>query len=83
MHNSFKEDSIYTRIVNEARYLNMSVMFIVQSALSIPESIREGVSIVFCKRVNDKKETRVLTDILNLTNDEQRDILFGRWNFYK
>ena len=75
MRNSFKEDSIYTRIVNEARYLNITLMFIVQSALSIPAPIREGASIVFCKRVNDKKETRELAEILNLTSKEQSDIL--------
>ena len=75
MYNSFKEDSIYTKIVNEARYLNMTVMFIVQSSISVPDSIREGASIVFCNRVSDKKETRVLTDILNLTTKEQSDIL--------
>ncbi len=75
MFNSFKEDSIYTKIVNEARYLNITVMFIVQSSLSVPNSLREGASIVFCKRVNDKKETRALTDILNLTTNEQRDTL--------
>ena len=40
--------------------LNMSVMFIVQSSLSVPDSLREGASIVFCKRINDKKESRVL-----------------------
>lgn len=75
MFNSFKEESIYARIINEVRYLNMTVMFIVQSSLSVPDSLREGASIVFCKRVNDKKETRVLTDILNLTSQEQSDIL--------
>jgi hypothetical protein len=75
MFNSFKEDSIYTKIVNESRYLNMTVMFIVQSGLSLPDSIREGASIVFCKRVNDKKETRILSDILNLNTKEQSDIL--------
>lgn len=75
MHNIQKEDSIYTRIVNEARFLNMTVMFIVQSALSIPSSIREGASIVFCKRVNDQKESKVLAEILNLTSKKQIDIL--------
>jgi len=75
MYKTFKEDSIYAKIVNEARYLNMTVMFIVQSALSVPDSLREGGSIVFCKRVNDKNETRVLADILNLTTKEQADSL--------
>jgi len=75
MYKTFKEDSIYAKIVNEARYLNMTVMFIVQSSLSVPSAIREGVSIVFCKRVNDKNETRVLSDILNLTTKEQADSL--------
>ena len=75
MSSNFKEDSIYTKIVNESRYLNMTVMFIVQSSLSVPDSLREGASIVFCKRVNDKKEARVLSDILNLTSKEQSDLL--------
>lgn len=75
MFNPFKEDSIYTKIANEARYLNMTIMFIVQSGLSVPDSLREGASIVFCKRVNDKKENRVLSDILNLTSKEQSDVL--------
>lgn len=75
MSSTFKEDSIYTKIVNESRYLNMTVMFIVQSSLSIPDSLRESASIVFCKRINDKKESRNLTDILNLTSKEQSDAL--------
>ena len=75
MFKPLKEDSIYARLVNESRYINMTIMFVVQSALSVPSPIRQGASLVFCKRVNDKNEARTLNEILNLSTENQKEYL--------
>ncbi len=59
----FRDSSIYIRTVNEARYLNIALLFSVQSVTRLPQSIREAASVVLGKRLNDKNEVFTLASL--------------------
>ncbi|MFB3091123.1 MAG: hypothetical protein ACE1ZG_07250 [Gammaproteobacteria bacterium] len=67
----FRDSSIYIRAVNEARYLNIAVLFIVQSVTRLPQSIREAASVVLGKRLNDKNEVFTIEKMMNFSSEEQ------------
>jgi hypothetical protein len=71
----FRDSSIYIRAAQESRYLNINLMFNVQSAFGIPQAIRESASIVFVKRLNDRAECRIMSDMLGGLTEEQIKML--------
>lgn len=70
-----REASTYIRMVEESRYLDIHIMFNVQSVALLPQPIRESASIVICKRLNDKVEVSVIEKMMNFSLKEQSDII--------
>ena len=69
------ETSIYTTMVENSRYLEINLMFNVQSLVLLPPSIIEACSVVICKRLNNKEEERIAKSILNFLRNEQSQYL--------
>jgi hypothetical protein len=73
--NFLRENTFYIKAVNEARYLNIILIFIVQSVFDLPMMIREGAQIVLCKRLNDKAETPIIGNMMNFSTKEQEEYM--------
>jgi hypothetical protein len=70
-----REAGTYIRMVEESRYLDIVLMFNVQSVALLPQPIRESASIVICKRLNDKIEVSVIEKMMNFSLKEQSDAI--------
>ena len=69
------ETSIYTTMVESSRYLEINLLFNIQSLVLMPPSILEACSVIICKRLNNKEEARIAESILNLSSDEQLEAM--------
>ncbi|OVE79133.1 hypothetical protein BVY01_03420 [bacterium I07] len=72
-----RETSIYLRLANEMRYTNSTLMVNVQSVTTLPQIIREGASVVLCKRLNDQDEVSVIGKMMNFSSQEQYDAIMS------
>lgn len=64
-------------MVEHSRYLEINLMFNVQSLVLLPPSIMEACSIIICKRLNNKEEERKAESTLNLLRNEQSQYLMA------
>lgn len=64
-------------MVENSRYVEINLMFNVQSLALLPPSIVEACSVVICKRLNNKDEARRAESILNLSSEEQRQAMLA------
>jgi len=68
----FREISSYLRLINESRYLNFILEFNIQSVVEIPQLLREGLTLIIGKRMNDQLEAETIAKMMNFINEEQQ-----------
>ena len=69
---SLREISSYLRLINESRYLNFILEFNIQSVVEIPQLLREGLTLIIGKRMNDQLEAETIAKMMNFINEEQQ-----------
>ncbi len=72
---SLREISSYLRLINESRYLNFILEFNIQSVVEIPQLLREGLTLIIGKRMNDQLEAETIAKMMNFINEEQKQMV--------
>lgn len=72
---SLREISSYLRLINESRYLNFILEFNIQSVVEIPQLLREGLTLIIGKRMNDQLEAETIAKMMNFINEEQKQVV--------
>jgi hypothetical protein len=70
-YSPLQEKNIFSRLEEESRYVNMVLKVNVQSVVLLPQEIKQGSTILICKRLNDQDEARVVGKLMNFSSREQ------------